>query len=70
MTSLPVGLGTAYVAGFSLAGVLAVVLAASAIVSVLKSQQFSGGERTMWILVSLIFPIVGPLVYFGVRSDW
>ena len=62
--------GAATVLVLALAGVLAVVLAASAIVSVLKSPQFSGGERTMWILVSLIFPIVGPLVYFSVRSDW
>lgn len=70
MTAFPLALGTLAVAGISLAGVLAAILAAGAIVSVLRNKEFSGGAKSMWIVVALIFPIAGPLVYFGVRSDW
>ena len=59
-----------WIGGISVLSVLALVLAIAAIVAVLKNPEFSGGTKTMWILAILIFPILGSLVYFSVRSDW
>jgi hypothetical protein len=35
-----------------------------------RDTQLSGGAKTMWIVIVLFFPILGPAIYFAVRSDW
>jgi hypothetical protein len=50
--------------------VVSVLLAIGALVSVFRNADLSGGAKAMWVLVILIFPLLGSLVYFGVRSDW
>ena len=56
--------------GITVLGVLAVVVGIAAIVSVLRNPDFSGGSKALWVVVILIFPLLGGLIYFGVRSDW
>lgn len=67
---IPLGIGGIWIGGISVLSVVALVLAVAAIVAVLKNPEFSGGTKTMWILAILVFPILGSLVYFSVRSDW
>ena len=50
--------------------VVSVILAIAALISVFRNPDFSGGSKALWVLVILIFPLFGSLVYFGVRSDW
>jgi hypothetical protein len=56
--------------GFWILAAISVVLALAALLSVFRNPDLSGGARTMWVLVIIIFPLLGSLVYFGVRSDW
>ncbi len=59
--------------GWWLAGPLlavALVIGIAAIVSVLKNPQFSGSEKAVWIIAILLFPLLGGVVYFAVRSSW
>ena len=56
--------------GISVLGVFALILAASACVSVSRNQALAGGSKAMWVALIVFFPLVGPIVYFGVRSDW
>jgi phospholipase D-like protein len=68
--SAPV-LGIGWLAGgITVLGVLAFVVGIAAIVSVLRNPDFSGGSKALWVVVILIFPLLGGLIYFGVRSDW
>ena len=71
MTSLiaPLAIGV-WTVTLSLGGILAVVLAIAAIVSLLGNPDLDGGARVMWILIIVLFPILGPCVYFAVRSSW
>jgi hypothetical protein len=50
--------------------VIALVLAIAALVSVWRNARLSGGTKVMWTIVILLFPLLGSLVYFAVRSDW
>jgi hypothetical protein len=54
----------------SLGGVVAVILAIAAIVSLLGNADLSGGAKVMWVLIIILFPILGAVVYFTVRSSW
>ena len=56
--------------GITVLGVLAVVVGLAAIISVLRNPDFSGGSKALWVVVILIFPLLGGLIYFGVRSNW
>jgi hypothetical protein len=47
-----------------------VILAIAALISVFRNEDFSGGSKALWVVVILIFPLFGSLIYFGVRSDW
>ena len=58
------------VGGFSILAVVAVILAIGALISVFRNEDFSGGSRWLWIVLILVFPLFGSLIYFGVRSDW
>jgi hypothetical protein len=64
------GIGWLLAGGFTALAVVAAVVGIAAIVSVLRNPDFSGGAKTLWVLVILILPILGGAVYFGVRSDW
>jgi hypothetical protein len=56
--------------GLTALGVLALVLAFVGLYYVLRDEGLTGGAKTMWIVLVLLFPILGPTVYFAVRSDW
>jgi hypothetical protein len=56
--------------GLSILAVVAAILAIGALISVFRNEDFSGGAKAMWVVVILIFPLFGSLIYFGVRSDW
>jgi hypothetical protein len=56
--------------GFWVLAVISILLAIGALISVSKNADLSGGAKAMWVLVIVIFPLLGSLVYFGVRSDW
>ena len=65
-TTLAIGL---LAGGFWILAALSVVLALAAILSVVKNEDFSGSSRALWIVLILVFPLFGSLIYFGVRSD-
>ena len=69
MSSLPLALGPLGW-GLSFAGLVALVLGVSACASLLRNPELSGGAKAMWVAAVLLFPIVGSVVYFGVREDW
>ena len=69
MSATILGIGW-FVGGFTVLGVLALLLAIAAIVSVLRNEEFSGGSKLLWVVVILLLPILGSAIYFGVRSDW
>jgi Phospholipase_D-nuclease N-terminal len=56
--------------GFWILGIVAVLLAIGALVSVFRNADLSGSAKAMWVVAILIFPLFGSLIYFGVRSDW
>jgi hypothetical protein len=56
--------------GFYGLAALAALVGIAAIVSVLRNPDLSGGAKAMWLIVILIFPLLGGAIYFGVRSDW
>jgi hypothetical protein len=56
--------------GFWILAALSVILALAALLSVVRNEDFSGSSRALWIVVILVFPLFGSLIYFGVRSDW
>lgn len=66
----PLGIGGIWIGGISVLSVIALVLAIAALISVFKNPEISGGTKAMWTLAILVFPILGSLVYFSVRSDW
>jgi hypothetical protein len=68
-SALVLGIGL-LAGGFWILAAISVVLALAALLSVFRNPDLSGGARTMWVLVIIIFPLLGSLVYFGVRSDW
>ena len=57
-------------AGLSVAAVFALVLGIAACVSLLGNAELSGGAKATWVLIIVLFPIFGSIVYFTVRSDW
>ena len=58
------------IGGVSAGGVLALVLVVTALVYLFRDEEISGWSKVMWVALVLLFPIFGPIVYFGVRSDW
>jgi len=65
----PLGLSV-FEAGLTVVGVIALVLGVSACVSVLRNAELSGGAKAMWLVIVAFLPILGSMIYFGVRSDW
>jgi Na+/melibiose symporter-like transporter len=58
------------VGGATVGGMLALVLAVIALVYLFRDSELSGGTKAMWVVLIVLFPILGPIVYFAVRSDW
>lgn len=46
--------------------VLPFVLFICAMVSIARHRTASGTEKVLWVLVSLIFPILGPILWFAI----
>jgi hypothetical protein len=61
---------TFLIAGITVAGVVALALAIPALISVFRNPELSSAARAAWVIIIALFPIVGAVVYFGVRSDW
>ena len=55
---------------YTLAGVVALVLIVVTLVSVFRNPRISGGEKAVWVVVTIFFPLFGSLVYFTVRRGW
>jgi Phospholipase_D-nuclease N-terminal len=52
-----------------LAGVVAWIAAwIAGAVDVLRRRDLSGGGKALWLVVLLVFPLVGLFVYFGFSS--
>ena len=56
--------------GLTALGVIALVLAIAGLYYISRDRELSGSTKTMWIVLVLFLPILGPSVYFSVRSDW
>ena len=56
--------------GFWILAALSVILALAALRSVFRNEDFTGSSRALWVVLILVFPLFGSLIYFGVRSDW
>ena len=56
--------------GLTALGIIALVLAIAGLYYISRDRELSGSTKTMWIVLVLFFPILGPSVYFSVRSDW
>ena len=56
--------------GLTALGVVALVLAIAGLYVISRDRELSGGAKTMWIVIVLFFPILGPSIYFAVRGDW
>ena len=59
-----------FAGGFVVLAALSVILALSALLSLFRNPEITGSSRLLWVLVIIIFPLFGSLIYFGVRSDW
>ena len=58
-------LGSAKLAGgLTALGVIALVLAVAGLYYISRDRELAGSTKTMWIVLVLFFPIIGPLVYF------
>ena len=66
-TTLAIGL---LAGGLWFLAAVSLILAIGALISVFRNPDFSGGSKLLWVVVILIFPLFGSLIYFGVRSDW
>jgi Phospholipase_D-nuclease N-terminal len=51
-------------------GLLALAFAVAACVALFRDRRITGGGRVMFLCLVLLFPVLGPIVYFGVRRDW
>jgi Phospholipase_D-nuclease N-terminal len=55
---------------YPLIALAAVAAWAYVLVDLFKNPRLSGSAKAMWLLIIVLLPIVGPLVYLGVREDW
>jgi hypothetical protein len=67
---MELALSSGWIAGISVAALLALALELAALVSAVRNVDLTGAERTMWIVAIVLLPILGPVVYFAVRRDW
>jgi hypothetical protein len=55
---------------WTLVGVVALVLIVFTRISVFRNPRISAGEKAVWVVATICFPLLGSLVYFTVRRDW
>jgi hypothetical protein len=55
---------------YSVVGLVALALIVVTLVAVFRNPEISGGEKVVWVLATICFPIFGSLVYFTVRRGW
>jgi hypothetical protein len=67
--AVPLAIGL-FTGGFVVLGALSVILALAALLSLFRNPEITGSSRLLWVLVIVIFPLFGSIIYFGVRSDW
>lgn len=48
------------------AAILELALAAAALIHVFRHQNYRFGSRVFWVVVVLVFEIIGPIFYFTV----
>ena len=60
-------LATYWIFGFGILGLLALVLWVVGLVDAARRPDLDRGKRAAWILLIVIFPIVGTLVYLATR---
>lgn len=62
-TSLPENIGV-YLPILIPLALLQFTLILVAVLDIVKQQHFKFGNRTLWILVSCLISIIGPILYF------
>jgi hypothetical protein len=67
---MPLAFGSLAAAGVSVAGILGILLAVSACVSLTRNPRLSSTAKLMWFAIVVLLPIFGSIVYFSVRGDW
>ena len=55
---------------WSVLGIVALVAIVVTLFSVFRNPRISGGEKAVWVVATICFPLLGSLVYFTVRRDW
>ena len=55
---------------WSVLGIVALVAIVVTLVSVFRNPRISGGEKAVWVIATICFPLLGSLVYFTVRRTW
>ena len=55
---------------FPLVNLAVVATWAYVLVDLFRNPRLSGGEKAMWLLVIVLLPIVGAVIYLAVREDW
>jgi hypothetical protein len=46
-----------------------IVLFIAAAVSIASSRTASGTEKAIWVLVALVFPVLGPILWFAIGRN-
>ncbi len=49
--------------------VLQLSLMIAALVSILKHEKYKTGNRALWLVVSLLVSIIGPVLYFALGKE-
>ena len=55
---------------WSVLGIVALVVIVVTLVAVFRNPDISGGEKAVWVVATICFPLLGSLVYFTVRRGW
>jgi hypothetical protein len=56
--------------GYPLIALAILVVWVYVLVDLFRNPRLSGGAKAGWLLIIIIFPIIGSLVYLGIREDW
>jgi len=49
--------------------VIQLTLALAAVISIARKKKAPIGDKVLWILISLLINIIGPIIYFAVGSS-
>jgi Phospholipase_D-nuclease N-terminal len=70
VTGLPVAVAFFEGLVFPLVALGVLVVWAYVLVDLFRNPRLSGSAKAMWILIIVLLPLVGALIYLGVRDDW